>query len=114
MISNTNLLTGITAEFVRQFKLAGFSANRAAMLLAITPAAASQYVTGKRGIGITLQPSTIRMIKKAVMKSTVPRAALFSACFNEVVEGQIVIKQRVRIHRDDYPYDADKGEEMHG
>jgi len=94
MISNTQLLSAVTAEFIRQFKTEGFSANRASMLLGITPAAASQYAKGKRAAGLELRPGTVRAIRRMVLNCTVPRAELFRACLIEVMTGQVIIKTR--------------------
>lgn len=93
-ISNAKLLSAVTAEFVRQFRAEGVTDRRASLLLGITPATASQYSKGKRGAGVTLNPGTIRIIKRAVKFALVPRAEIYRACLTEVMLGQVVIKTR--------------------
>lgn len=116
MQSNNKILTGVTAEYVRQFKAQGFTALRASLLLGITPAAASQYLKNKRGADIPLKPETVKAIKRAVAKAQVPRAELFRACLIEVMLGQVVIKHRKPKGKNepfDYPMDSDTGALLH-
>jgi len=93
-VSNAKLLSGVTAEFIRQFKKEKITALRASLLLGITPAAASFYFSGKRGAGVELKPGTVRFIRRAVLNAQVPRAELYRACLIEVLTGQVIIKTR--------------------
>lgn len=94
MRSNSQILTAVTAEFVRQFKAAGISPQRAALMLGITAPAASYYLSGKRGGGIPINKKTKHTIRRMVLNAQIPRAEIFRACLIEVMLGQIVIKTK--------------------
>ncbi|MFH1447451.1 MAG: helix-turn-helix domain-containing protein [Candidatus Micrarchaeota archaeon] len=68
------LIPAITAEIVKELKKLGINQTNIAKALGVTPAAVSQYVSGKRGRAIQLTPDMrkrIAEISKEVASGTI-------------------------------------------